>query len=115
MPNKATQEIKEFARNILMSDSYRNSLVQRIEAGKAPHIEVLLHHYAFGKPKHTYVEPAPAKRSDFEQAVERMTSEEISQMYELQTRMREMQRLALARPMTPASHLEANFPEPPGA
>jgi hypothetical protein len=36
-----------------MSDSYRRSLMQRLEAGKAPHMEVLLHRYAFGKPKHT--------------------------------------------------------------
>ena len=74
VPNKATQEIKEFARNILISDSYRRSLVQRIEAGKAPQMEVLLHHYAFGKPKHTYVEPAPARQSALEQALERMTA-----------------------------------------
>jgi hypothetical protein len=77
VPNKATQEIKEFARNILISDSYRRSLVRRIEAGKAPQMEVLLHHYAFGKPKHTYVEPAPARQSALEQALERMTSKEV--------------------------------------
>src|SRR5262249_26384796 len=71
VPNKATQEIKEFARNILMSDSYRTSLVQRLEAGKAPHMEVLLHHYAFGKPKHSYVEPAAPKQSDVQRALER--------------------------------------------
>ena len=44
VPNKATQEIKEFARNILMSESYLRNLSQRIEAGKAPQMEVLLHH-----------------------------------------------------------------------
>jgi hypothetical protein len=73
VPNKATQEIKEFARNILMSDSYRTSLVQRLEAGQAPHMEVLLHHYAFGKPRHSYVEPAASKQSDSQRALERMT------------------------------------------
>jgi hypothetical protein len=51
VPNKATQEIKEFARNFLMSEEYRENLKQRILAGAAPHLEVLLHHYGFGKPK----------------------------------------------------------------
>lgn len=51
VPNKATQEIKEFARNFLMSEEYRENLKRRILAGEAPHIEVLLHHYGFGKPK----------------------------------------------------------------
>jgi hypothetical protein len=100
VPNKATQEIREFARNILMSDGYRRSLVRRIEAGKAPHMEVLLHHYAFGKPKHTYVEPAPAKQSAFEQALERMSSEEVCEMNDLYKRINEMEWLALARPTT---------------
>jgi len=102
VPNKATQEIKEFARNILISDSYRRSLVRRIEAGKAPQMEVLLHHYAFGKPKHTYVEPAPAKQSAFEQALERMTSKEVCEMNDLYKRIDEMKRLALARPPDPS-------------
>jgi hypothetical protein len=46
--NKATLEIKEFARNFLMSDRYQRTLERRILAGTAPHMEVLLHHYAFG-------------------------------------------------------------------
>lgn len=106
VPNKTTQEIKEFARSVLMSDRYRRSLVQRIETGKAPHMEVLLHHYAFGKPKHTYVEPAPAQQSEIEQALELMTTEELREMRDLRTRMDEMLRLALARPTTAASNLE---------
>jgi hypothetical protein len=110
VPNKATQEIKEFARNILTSDSYRRSLVRRLEAGKAPQMEVLLHHYAFGKPKHTYVEPAPAKQSALEQALERMTGEEVRERNDLYKRIDEMERLALARPPTPASNLESPFP-----
>jgi hypothetical protein len=51
VPNKATQEIKDFARNFLMSEEYRENLKQRILAGDAPHMEMLLHHYGFGKPK----------------------------------------------------------------
>jgi hypothetical protein len=112
VPNKATQEIKEFARNILMSDSYRRSLSQRIEAGKAPQMEVLLHHYAFGKPKHMYVAPPP-QRSETEQAFERMTTEELQQIHDLHKRIAEMERLALTRPTTPASTLETEFPPPP--
>jgi hypothetical protein len=62
--NKATLEIKEFARNFLMSDRYQRTLERRILAGTAPHMEVLLHHYAFGKPTHKYVAPAPAPRQN---------------------------------------------------
>ena len=43
-----------------MSDRYQRTLERRILAGMAPHMEVLLHHYAFGKPTHKYVAPAPA-------------------------------------------------------
>jgi hypothetical protein len=35
--NKATLEIKEFARNFLMSDRYQRTLERRILAGTAPH------------------------------------------------------------------------------
>src|SRR2546425_11337464 len=51
VPNRATQEIKDFARNFLMSEEYRANLKRRLLAGEAPHLEVLLHHYAFGKPR----------------------------------------------------------------
>src|SRR5262249_37395105 len=51
VPNKATQEIKEFAREFLMSETYRANLQRRIMAGKAPQMEVLLHQYGFGKPR----------------------------------------------------------------
>src|SRR5262249_41535969 len=50
-PNKATRNVKEFARDFLASDTYRANVKRRIMGGKAPHMEVLLHHYAFGKPK----------------------------------------------------------------
>jgi len=50
VPNKATQEIKEFTRDFLQSDAYRRSVERRILAGKAPQLEILFHHYAFGKP-----------------------------------------------------------------
>ena len=50
-PNKVSLEVKEFSREFLMSDSYRNGLKRRVEAGQAPHMETLLNHYAFGKPR----------------------------------------------------------------
>lgn len=52
-PNKATKEIKAASQKILSDAAYQMSLKKRLAAGKAPHMEVLLHHYAFGKPKET--------------------------------------------------------------
>lgn len=49
--NKTTREIRDAARAILDRPEYRISLQERLDAGKAPHMETLLHHYAFGKPK----------------------------------------------------------------
>jgi hypothetical protein len=95
--NKATLEIKEFARNFLMSDRYRRTLERRILAGKAPQIEVLLHHYAFGKPTDKYVEPALPARPEAN-LMSRMTKEEIREMYNLAKKMREIRQTAAARP-----------------
>jgi hypothetical protein len=98
--NKATREIKEFARNFLMSDKYRRTLERRILAGTAPQMEVLLHHYAFGKPTDKYVEPAPPARPEAE-PMSRMTKEEASEIYGLLTRIRELRQAAAARPAAP--------------
>ena len=98
--NKATLEIKEFARNFLMSDRYRKTLERRILAGTAPQIEVLLHHYAFGKPTDKYVEPAPPARPEAN-LLSRMTKEERQEIYGLATRMREMRQVAAARSAAP--------------
>jgi hypothetical protein len=58
--NKATVEIKEFARSILEDPLYQKRFRVRIIQGKAPQIEVLLFHYAYGKPKeHFSVERGP--------------------------------------------------------
>jgi len=51
--NKVTAEIKTFAQNLLMSQPYRDSATQRVLAGTAPHLETLLHYYAWGKPADT--------------------------------------------------------------
>jgi hypothetical protein len=49
--NKATRDIREFARECLEAPEYVRRLKARLEAGKAPHMEQLLAHYAYGKPK----------------------------------------------------------------
>ena len=51
--NKATREIKDIADGLLSDAAYLASLRRRLIAGKAPHMEQLLHHYRYGKPKDT--------------------------------------------------------------
>lgn len=51
--NKATREIKDFARAIVEEPTYVASLTRRLVSGKAPHMEPLMFHYAYGKPKDT--------------------------------------------------------------
>jgi len=53
LPNYATREIKAWAENFLSSPEYVASAEKRVKQGKAPHLEVLWHHYAYGKPKET--------------------------------------------------------------
>jgi hypothetical protein len=48
--NLVTREIKDVARRLLEDEAYQARLVTRLRAGKAPHVEVLLFHYAFGRP-----------------------------------------------------------------
>ena len=51
--NKATKEIRDAARAIVEDAGYVESLKRRVTAGKAPHMETLLFHYAYGKPAET--------------------------------------------------------------
>lgn len=51
--NRTTKEIRDLARNLLDDPDYKASLRTRLLAGVAPHIETLLWHYAYGKPKET--------------------------------------------------------------
>lgn len=53
VPNKITREIKDIAAGLLSDKNYVESLRRRLTSGKAPHMETLLHHYAYGKPKET--------------------------------------------------------------
>jgi hypothetical protein len=49
--NRATVEIREFARWVLEDPVYHEKLKERIIAGTAPRVEELFFHYLFGKPK----------------------------------------------------------------
>jgi hypothetical protein len=49
--NKVTREIKDAARALVEDEGYVSRLRDRLRAGKAPHMETLLFHYAYGKPK----------------------------------------------------------------
>lgn len=51
VPNRATREVRELARSIVEDPGYLEGLKKRVEAGQAPHMETLLFHYAYGKPK----------------------------------------------------------------
>lgn len=68
--NKATSEIRAAARKLLEEPEYVKSLAQRLRAGKAPHMETLLHHYAYGRPR----EFAEASRPDPVRVVHTFTS-----------------------------------------
>lgn len=60
LQNKATRDIQAFSRGMLERPEYIASLQQRLDEGKAPHMETLFHHYGWGKPKDTLiVEDAP--------------------------------------------------------
>jgi len=51
VPNKATRDVKEFAKKFLSSKAYLESAQERVLKGTAPHLETLWHHYGYGKPK----------------------------------------------------------------
>ncbi len=51
MPNKVSREIKEAARALVEDPDYVANLTRRLKAGTAPHMETLLFHYAYGKPR----------------------------------------------------------------
>ena len=48
--DKRRLEIDHAAKRLLEDAAYQQSLRQRLLAGTAPHMETLLHHYAYGKP-----------------------------------------------------------------
>jgi hypothetical protein len=48
--NRTTVEARELAQRFIEDVDYQACLRKRLIAGKAPHIETLLFHYAYGKP-----------------------------------------------------------------
>ncbi len=50
-PNKVTLNIKAHARAVIEDPCYQARLRARLLDGSAPQLEVLLHYYAYGKPK----------------------------------------------------------------
>lgn len=75
-PNKATVEIKDFARSILEDPLYQKRLRGRVVQGKAPQIEVLLFHYAYGKPKEVFSGERSWTLEELVLGLERETGEE---------------------------------------
>ena len=61
VPNKITQDIKAAARQLLEDPEYQASLRIRLRRGDAPHMETLLHHYGYGKPKDTLEVSTPMR------------------------------------------------------
>jgi len=52
-PNKVTQEVRTLAQRLVGDRQYRENLQERLRAGHAGPVEILLWHYAFGKPRDT--------------------------------------------------------------
>jgi hypothetical protein len=50
-PNKATLDIKAHARAVIEDPDYQAKLKQRLLDGSAPQLEILLHYYAYGRPR----------------------------------------------------------------
>lgn len=55
--NKTTREIRQLAQELLTNRDYLKSLKERLQAGTAGAVEVLLYHYAWGKPKEEMISP----------------------------------------------------------
>jgi hypothetical protein len=51
VPNRATAEMREFARSLLEDPAYQKALRKRLIKGQAGAMEVQLLYYAYGKPK----------------------------------------------------------------
>lgn len=51
VPNKVTSEIRGASKLLVEDPAYVENLKLRLVNGKAPHMETLLFHYAYGKPK----------------------------------------------------------------
>jgi hypothetical protein len=62
-PNKVTAEVQSLCAKLLSDKSYTAKLAERLRRGKlAPAVEVLLWHYAYGKPKESFEHTTPDGR-----------------------------------------------------
>ena len=63
IPNKATKEVKELVRKLVLDPEYQAKLKQRLLKGTLPPaVETQLWHYGFGKPKDTLDLTVEARR-----------------------------------------------------
>ncbi len=106
--NNATLEVRDFFRAFFASPQYRKNLAQRVLAGKANHMEILGHYYAFGKPKLALEVAAPPPLPALAQMMSVMTKEEKRFLFDLANRLQAQARDGQV-PATPA------IPVGPGA
>ncbi len=59
--NRGTSEVRELARRLIEDPEYQASLRDRLIAGKAPQMEILLFSYAYGKPVERHEVTASAR------------------------------------------------------
>ncbi len=85
--NKRTREAQELAAALIDGDpSYLEDLQCRIKAGKAPHMETLLWHYRYGKPK-DQVDVSVSVAVAAEVLADRLTADELKTLYALVGRL----------------------------
>jgi hypothetical protein len=95
-PRSTKLSRKEYAREILSSQEYRQSLMNLIVLGELPPgLHVLLHHYAYGKPT-DYVEV-----KDTTNRLEGLTPEQLEQRAMLLAERARQLRKAQAPPVAP--------------
>lgn len=90
--NRVTAEVRELTRSILSDANYLRSLIKRLRNGHLPgSMEVLLWHYAYGKPKETLsIAPTDIREpTDFDIDLSAMTPQELQNLgdiiYRVQT------------------------------
>lgn len=113
---QGTRDAVEFAQKFTSSPRYRDNLMKRILLGSAPQMEVLLHYQAWGKPKLTIAVEKPPE-SDYDKALQRMSTEELLELAKLQRARRAILTAARARiidvkplPLPPAPPPPAETP-----
>ena len=85
--NKRTREAQELASALIDGDpDYLEGLKERIKAGKAPHMEVLLWHFRYGKPK-DQVDVSVSVAVAAEVLADRLTADELKILYHLVGRL----------------------------